>query len=247
MIDLSSFSGDLTVAVIGASGGIGSAFIDHLTGHSQILSLHAISRGAAKTKNNKVINHKFDITDEKNLENIANEIKKSGPLDIIILATGILHQEDTMPEKSLQDINKKNFDKIFSVNTFGPALVMKYFLPLLNRDKKSVFAALSARVGSINDNNLGGWYAYRSSKAALNMLIKTASIEVARRNKKACIIGLHPGTVDTDLSEPFQANVPKGKLFQPDYSTEKMLTVINMITHKESGNVFAYDGEIIPA
>ena len=121
----------------------------------------------------------------------------------------------------------------------------KYFAPLLRRDKKAVFAALSARVGSISDNRLGGWYAYRASKAGLNMILKTLSIEVQRRFKNQIIIGLHPGTVDTALSKPFQGNVPKGKLFTPAFSAEKLLSVIDGLSEKDSGFLFDWAGEKI--
>jgi NAD(P)-dependent dehydrogenase (short-subunit alcohol dehydrogenase family) len=132
------------------------------------------------------------------------------------------------------------------INTIGPALTMKYFASKLKKDRKSVIAALSARVGSISDNHLGGWYGYRASKAALNMIIRTASIEVARRNKQACVVGLHPGTVDTSLSKPFHDHVPEGKLFAPEYAASQLLNVLNNLTARDTGYVFAYDGQKIP-
>ena len=122
----------------------------------------------------------------------------------------------------------------------------KHFIPLLRKQQKSVLAALSARVGSISDNNLGGWYSYRASKSALNMLLKTTSIEVARRNKTASVIGLHPGTVDTGLSKPFQANVKPEKLFTPEFAAECILKNIDKATAETSGSVFAWDGSPIP-
>ena len=134
----------------------------------------------------------------------------------------------------------------FRVNTIGPALVAKHFLPLLASDAKSVFAALSARVGSIDDNELGGWYAYRASKAALNMVIKTLSIELARRNPRALCVGLHPGTVDSRLSKPFQGGVPEGKLFQPAAAARALLTVLDGLSSGDSGALFAWDGTRIP-
>ena len=126
-------------------------------------------------------------------------------------------------------------------------MIAKYFLPKLNREKRSIFAALSARVGSISDNQLGGWYSYRASKAALNMVIKNIAIEISRFNKKAIIVGLHPGTVDSNLSKPFQVNVPYGKLFTPEFSTQKLVEVLRSLTSKQSGKCFAWDGqEILP-
>ena len=132
------------------------------------------------------------------------------------------------------------------VSLIGPALVAQAFLPKLAKNKKTIFAALSARVGSISDNRLGGWHSYRASKAALNMLIKNFSIEVARKNKQAIIVGLHPGTVDSRLSKPFQKNVKPEHLFSADYSAKKLLQVIDQLTVKDSGGCFAWDGKKIP-
>ena len=135
--------------------------------------------------------------------------------------------------------------KVFSINTLGPALIARYFIPLMKKESASILGFLSARVGSISDNQLGGWYSYRASKAALNMIIKTLSIEVARNNKNAVIVGLHPGTVESNLSNPFQGNVPDGKLFSPEYSVTQMAEVINRLTPNDSGNCFAWDGQRI--
>ena len=166
---------------------------------------------------------------------------------MVIVATGILHDGELMPEKSQKELSAEKFHRLFEINTIVPALVAKHFIPKLNREKRSVFAALSARVGSISDNQLGGWYAYRASKAALNMIIKNAAIEISRRNKKAIIVGLHPGTVDSNLSKPFQGNVPDGKLFTPKYSVQKLLVILTTLTSKQSGKCFAWDGkEILP-
>jgi NAD(P)-dependent dehydrogenase (short-subunit alcohol dehydrogenase family) len=156
-----------------------------------------------------------------------------------------LHGDGLAPENALRDLNMDNFERIFAVNTFGPALVAKHFLPLIPKDTKSVFAALSARVGSISDNRLGGWHAYRASKTALNMIIKNSAIETARRYKRSCVIGLHPGTVDTGLSEPFQGGVPPDKLFTPDQSAAYLMDVIDTITPEYSGSIFDWKGEII--
>lgn len=128
-----------------------------------------------------------------------------------------------------------------------PALIAKHLLPKLNKDHPAIFAALSARVGSISDNQLGGWYAYRASKAALNMIIKNAAIEVGRRNRKAIVVGLHPGTVDSDLSKPFQGNVADGKLFTPEDSAQKLLEVLRSLGPEQTGKCFAWDGkEVLP-
>ncbi len=236
MIDLSSFPDPLNVAVIGASGGIGKSFVDTMRGHEQVENLYSFSRSAPDSI-------AMDICDEGSIKKAASSIDK--PLHLVIVATGLLHDDGLMPEKNLRDLTSDNMKKIIEINTIGPALVAKYFTPLLPRVGKSVFAALSARVGSISDNALGGWYSYRASKAALNMLIKTISIEVARKNKDAAIIGLHPGTVDTRLSQPFQSHVTPAKLFSTDQSVGYLLNVINNISHKETGKVFAWDSQEI--
>ena len=149
------------------------------------------------------------------------------------------------PEKSIRDIKIENFIKIFSVNTFGPALIGKYFLPLMTKNKKSVIAFLSARVGSISENKLGGWYSYRASKSALNQIIKNFSIEAKRTNPSGIIIGLQPGTVKSKLSEPFQKNVKKGKLFLPEDSVSNLTKVVETVLQNDSGKMFDWEGKEI--
>ena len=152
-----------------------------------------------------------------------------------------------MPEKSLRELSLEKFQRLFLVNTIIPALIAKHFCPYLNKETPSVFAALSARVGSISDNQLGGWYSYRSSKAALNMIIKNTAIEINRTNKQAIIVGIHPGTVNSNLSKPFQKNVPKEKLFSPNFAAEKIYQVITQLSSQSSGKCFAWDNtEILP-
>ena len=164
---------------------------------------------------------------------------------MVIIATGILHADGINPEKSIRDIDVKTFSEVLRINTIGPAIIGKHLLPLLNNQSKSVMAFLSARVGSISDNKLGGWYAYRASKSALNQVIKNFSIEIGRRNKHAIVIGFQPGTVDSNLSKPFQKNVNKDKLFTPEFSVEKMAHVIKNLTFEDSGNIFDWSGDII--
>ena len=194
---------------------------------------------------NKITNGASDITEENIIEEAAG-VLSGKKIDITIIATGVLHDEGLSPEKGLRELNIESFRRVFDTNTFGPALAAKHFLTLIPKDKKSVFAVLSARVGSISDNHIGGWYAYRASKAALNMILRSASIEVGRRFKRACIIGLHPGTVDTNLSEPFQGNVKEGRLFTPEYAAECLLKVINGATPEKSGKIFDWDNKEIP-
>jgi NAD(P)-dependent dehydrogenase (short-subunit alcohol dehydrogenase family) len=186
------------IAILGASGAIGSAFTKILSEKHPNASMFAFSRNSE---------HIINYNSEDSIAEAAELAAKEKPLDLVIVAGGILHDGELMPEKSLRDLSAEKFHRIFEVNTITPALIAKYFIPKLNRGQPSIFAALSARVGSISDNKLGGWYAYRASKSALNMIIKNAAIEVGRCNKRAIIIGLHPGTVDSDLSKPFQGNV----------------------------------------
>lgn len=236
----------INIAIIGASGGIGSAFV-RLLSQNKNNTVHAFARSTTSTDNNSdtpVISH-IDYNDEDSIRSAAELAAQSGPIDLVIVATGFLHDNTIMPEKSLRELSRESFQKNFLVNTIGPALVAKHFLPRLHKDQRSVFAVLSARVGSISDNRLGGWYAYRASKAAVNMIIKTASIEAARKQKKAIIVGLHPGTVASSLSQPFQKNVAPEKLFTPEYSSKKLINVIQNLETKDSGEIFAWDGKPI--
>lgn len=243
---LSSFGENLSVAVIGASGGIGRALINYFAEHEKIETIYAMSRSAQGHTHDKVVSQLLDSTNEESIQAAVDSIPKDTKLDIVIVTTGLLHSDTIAPEKSLRNLNADQMAEVFLVNTIGPSLIAKHFIPRLSRGQKSVFACLSARVGSISDNRLGGWYAYRSSKAALNMILKNAAIETARRNKQACVIGLHPGTVDTGLSKPFQKNVSEDKLFTPQYSAECLLKVIDDVTSENSGRVFAWDGSVVP-
>ena len=240
-----SFGDNLRVIVIGSSGGIGTALVEQFINNPQIARIHSLSRGGRAHPSPKVANLTFDFTDEESLMAAAQSLHEVGPFDIILVATGLLQDNDISPEKNMRALTHEGLAKSFAINTIGPAMTAKYFVPLLRRDGKAVFAALSARVGSISDNRLGGWYAYRAAKAALNMVLKTLAIEIGRRFKNQIIIGLHPGTVDTPLSKPFQGNVPDGKLFTPEFSAEKLLTVIDGLTAANSGNLFDWAGERI--
>ena len=220
------------IAIIGG-GAIATAFKSTLSKLHPTAKIHQFSQGLGN----------INYSDEASIRQAAESI--ASPIDIAIVATGFLHDEDTMPEKALRDLTAANMQKLFTANTIVPALVGKHFIPKLNSQQTSIFAALSARIGSISDNQIGGWYAYRISKSGLNMFIKNAAIEVARRNKNAVIIGLHPGTVDSGLSRPFQGNVPEGKLFTPEYSAQKLCEVLDSLEPKQSGKCFAWDGEEI--
>ena len=240
-----TFGDNLRVAVIGSTGGIGAALVEQLVDSPQVSRIHALSRSGRSHPSSKVANLTFDFTDENSLLAAAQALEEVKPFDVILVATGLLQGGGIAPEKNLRALSYEGFAKSFEINTIGPAMTAKYFVPLLRRDEKAVFAAFSARVGSISDNRLGGWYAYRASKAALNMVLKTLAIEIGRRFKNQIIIGLHPGTVDTALSKPFHGNVPEGKLFTPEFSAEKLLRVIDGIKAEDSGNLFDWTGKRI--
>lgn len=206
-----------------------------------------MSRRSLQSSNPKTSWRPLDLEDESSIAQAAAAAKSSlGPLHLVIVASGLLHDEVQRPEKTWRHLSSAGLQHAFAINATGPALVAKHFLPLLARDRKAAFAALSARVGSIEDNRLGGWYAYRASKAALNMLIRTLAVELARRNDRALCVALHPGTVDTALSEPFQASVPEGNLFTPQRAAGQLLKVLDDLTPADSGGLFAWDGQRIP-
>ncbi len=230
------------IAIIGSTGAIGRALVSELATSKPECLIYAFSRTKLNFSYVNVVSCEIDYQSENSIEDSATMASKEGPLDLVIVATGILHDKKITPEKSLQDLSAEKLHHLFSVNTVFPALVAKHFIPKLNRQGRSIFAALSARVGSISDNEIGGWYSYRASKAALNMIIKNASIETKRKNKESIIIGLHPGTVASNLSKPFQGQVAEGKLFTPEYSAKKLLEVLDIMKAQNSGKCYAWDG-----
>lgn len=230
---------DLNIVVIGASGSLGSEFVNQLSKDEKVRSIFAFSRSKTEFSHKKVESYFIDIEDEESIKSASDKVSKD--IDVVIVATGMLHDQNINPEKSLRDLSKEKFYQLFSVNTIAPAIIAKYFLPKLNKNSKSIFAALGARVGSIQDNKLGGWYSYRASKSALNMILKNASIEIGRSNKKAIIVTLHPGTVDSKLSKPFQNAVSKEKLFTARYSVQKLLEVMDSLTTLDSGCVLDFN------
>lgn len=233
------------VVVSGGSGAIGSAFLNELARKYPQASIHSLSRRLKASAPPGVQTLQVDYLDEDSLQAAAGQVAGKGAVDLIILASGILHQGDITPEKSLRELSAEKLLELFSANTVAPALTAKHFLPLLPRDRRGVFAALSARVGSISDNHLGGWYSYRASKAALNMFIRNAAIEIRRRNPEAIAVGLHPGTVESGLSQPFLRNVAPDKRFSPQYSVSRMMAVVQTLTPSQSGHCFAWDGSCI--
>ena len=224
-------------AVIGASGGIGAALADQLEAAGT--QVHRLSRSGGEG------HLKLDLTDETSIADGASRLAQEGLVDLVLVATGYLHEGGAGPEKDWRHLDAEELARNFAINAAGPALVAKHFLPLLPDNARGGFAALSARVGSISDNRLGGWYSYRASKAALNQLIRTLSVELARKKPHAFCVALHPGTVDTPLSEPFQRRVPEGKLFDPAFSAGRLLAVLSALEPAQSGRIFAWDGQEI--
>ncbi|MDZ7791401.1 MAG: SDR family oxidoreductase [Xanthomonadales bacterium] len=234
--DARAFPAEGKVVVIGASGGIGAALCAHLEAHSEHLRVIGLSRRSDPP---------LDVTNEESIGRAADYVKGlDGNLRLVIDATGFLHDDDFGPEKSWSQLDPEHMAKAFALNAAGPALLMKHFLPLLPRDGKSVFATLSARVGSIEDNRLGGWYSYRASKAALNQFVRTAAVELHRRSKEAVCVALHPGTVDTRLSAPFgKAGL---EVRAPDVAARELLAVIDRLGAGDTGGFFDHHGKPVP-
>ncbi len=205
--------------------------------------MHALSRSGASPPTG-ALGGAIDITDEASIAAAAGRVPDD--IDLAIVATGRLQGDGMSPERSFAALDAHALARSFQVNAIGPALVAKHVLPRLAKDRPAVFAVLSARVGSIEDNRLGGWYGYRASKAALNMLVRSLAVELARTRPLAACVALHPGTVDTALSRPFQRNVAEGKLFTAAYAAERLLGVIEGLGPKDSGGFYAYDGTCIP-
>lgn len=239
---LQSLRKDSTAVVVGASGSIGSAFVSALAAETRIKTLFALSRTPGHHKT-PVRDERIDILDESSVSRAAAAVASEAPIDLVIVATGMLHEGDSLrPEKSLQELNGGNLEQVIRINTVGPMLVAKHFLPLMRRDHKAVFAVLSARVGSIGDNRLGGWYAYRMSKAAINMGVRGLAIEHSRRAPHSVVVSLHPGTVASDLSAPYTGGTPATRIFQPDYAAGRLLDVIDALCEADTGGFFAWDG-----
>lgn len=232
-------------AVFGASGAIGGALVSELKARG-VECVYALSRRATAPAAEGVIPLTVDILDEASLAAAAARIGEEGRLDTAIIATGLLHAPEIMPEKALRDLRAETMAAMFAVNCTGPALVMKHFLPLLPRDRPARLAVLSARVGSISDNRKGGWYAYRAAKAALNMVVRNVAIETARRAPQAVVVALHPGTVDSALSRPFRSFIPPGQAVSPETAAMRLADVLEIVGPHQSGHFIAYDGSVIP-
>lgn len=246
MNTLESFPSPIRVAIVGASGGIGSSMVEIFSQHPQVAAVYALSRTPCSIASPKIVYGNLDMAYEDSIAECAAVASLESPLDVVVITTGVLWSGETLtPEKSMREIDVEAFSRVFAINAFGPAMVAKHFLPTLRKNSKTVFAALSARVGSIGDNRLGGWYTYRASKAALNMLLKTLSIEHARLWPQSVVVGLHPGTVDTRLSRPYLKHTRPEEVFSPAVSASHLITVIDNVSPLDSGGVFAWDGKRI--
>ena len=230
------------IAVFGANGAIGHAFIKYYSNSM----VYGMSRKKPDVNIEGIKSIIIEKYDDENLSRIADKFKNDS-LDKIIISIGMLHNDSLDPEKRIDDLTTDQFNEIMHSNAVIPSLIVKHFHKKMKKEYPSIIAILSARVGSISDNRSGGWYSYRASKAALNMIIKNMSIELGRLNKNLIVIGLHPGTVDSSLTKPFQKSIQSSKLFSPDYSVSKLSSVINSLVVSNSGKCYAWDGmEIFP-
>ncbi|WP_316860010.1 SDR family NAD(P)-dependent oxidoreductase [uncultured Cohaesibacter sp.] len=238
------------IAVFGGSGAIGGAMLAELQARYPKADICAVSRSGRLSfllPDEQGVRHfpGLDLTCQESIEALCSKVLEKGFPDLVLVATGVLHGDGFAPERSLTALDQSSLEKVMAINFIGPSLLMKCFLSKVPRKGAFRMGLLSARVGSISDNRLGGWYAYRSSKAALNMMIKGAAIELRRRNPEAIVVGLHPGTVDSDLSKPFQANVPMEKLFDPAFSAKALIDVLLSRSHADSGRCYDWAGKEI--
>ncbi|MFN6567435.1 SDR family NAD(P)-dependent oxidoreductase [Dendronalium sp. ChiSLP03b] len=242
--------------IVGASQGIGLGFVKKLLIDDRIAKIYATYRqkntaeellSLVNKYSGKLICLAMDISDESQIVEAVQQIQTEvNKLHLAINCVGLLHEGNLEPEKSLRQINSENLLRYFQINSIGAVLLAKHLLPLFRHGERSVFATISAKLGSISDNQLGGWYGYRASKAALNMFMRTAAIEYGRSCPKTLVVTLHPGTTDTKLSRPFQRNVPAEKLFSVERTVTQLLNVIEQLQEGDSGQFFSWDGSRLP-
>ena len=244
------------VLIVGASQGIGLGFVQLLLQDDRIAKIYATYRQLESASELIALKDKYperliclsmDITDELQivecLQQIRTEVNK---LHLVVNCVGLLHDDSVQPEKSLRQIDPERLLRYFQVNSIGSVLLAKHLLSLFKHSDRSVFASISAKVGSIGDNQLGGWYGYRASKAALNMFMRNVAIEYGRTCPKTLVVMLHPGTTDTRLSRPYQGNVPAEKLFSVERTVTQLLAVIEQLQDGDSGQFFSWDGSRLP-
>ena len=240
---------DSAVAVVvGVNGGIGRALFATLCLDQRYTHVVGLSRRRPVDLTDDAGQSwiEADILEPSSLLAAQRQVAALGTATLVIVATGVLHGPGFSPEKSLRALNADSLTELFKTNTIGPALVAQHFLPMMRRDRSSVFAAFSARVGSIADNAAGGWYGYRASKAALNMIIRTAAIEHARSHPLGICVAIHPGTVATPLSRPFVGHTPPSRLFTPQLAAGHILRVLDGLGPEANGGFYAWDGAVIP-
>jgi NAD(P)-dependent dehydrogenase (short-subunit alcohol dehydrogenase family) len=234
--------------VFGAGGGIGGGIVRRLV--EQGAYDHVVGVGRRRPSDWGHDDARpflvADILHDAALADAALFLGELGSVRRVVVATGFLHGEGIVPEKSIRSLEAATLLKLFAVNAVGPALIAKHLLPLLPRDRPCAFAALSARVGSISDNRLGGWYGYRASKAALNMLIATLAVELRRTHPQATCVALHPGTVESRLSAPFAQGTVSTPRLTPRQSAKALMEVLDRLTPEDSGGFYAHDGSTIP-
>ncbi len=241
--ELSPAANPRRVVVAGATGGIGAAFCEALAHHFPDAQLIRLARSTASLPSvaNATQDLAFDITDEQSIEAAVAHIEDAS-IDWVFGATGWLHGDKRRPEKTFKQLNADNLIHAYLINAIGPSLLVKHLFPKLVTDRAAHVGILSARVGSISDNRLGGWHAYRASKAALNMLIKNFALEWSRNRLPHVIVGLQPGTTDTALSAPFQRGVPDGHLQTPAYTADQLCRVMKHLQERDSGLLFDFLG-----
>lgn len=238
------------VLVVGASGGIGTAVLDLYLQDSAYGFVIAVSRGARPAELRDFPERLCWITSdygEDSVTEISGKIARDGDqLRRVVICNGILHNQNLAPEKSLEKVSRSGLHEVFEANTVVPALWVSALAKNLRRSTGCVIAVLSARVGSISDNRLGGWYSYRSSKAALNMFLKTASVEYARRAPGVKLVAFHPGTTDTELSRPFRSGVPDGTLFSPEFVAQRLAVLLDELVADGDLSFVDWDSCAVP-
>jgi NAD(P)-dependent dehydrogenase (short-subunit alcohol dehydrogenase family) len=240
-----------TALIVGASQGIGLEFVRQFLESDRVACVYATYRNPQSElltiSDSRLRCLPLDITEEAQIATVVKEIQtETTALHYVINCVGVLHEGAMQPEKNLRQLNAEQLLHYFQVNSIGAVLLAKYIQPLLKHSDRSIVATISAKIGSIGDNYLGGWYGYRASKAALNMFMRTTAIEYKRTCPRAIVVTLHPGTTDTQLSRPFQHNVPPEKLFPVERTVGQLLKVLDQLQENDTGEFFSWDGSRLP-